>query len=28
MSRNQGILSPKLSDCRVCRRCKAWDMQP
>jgi len=21
-------MSPKLSDCRVCRRCKAWDMQP
>jgi len=22
------LLKPKLSDCRVCRRCKAWDMQP
>jgi len=21
-------MNPKLSDCRVCRRCKAWDMQP
>jgi len=21
-------MKPKLSDCRVCRRCKAWDMQP
>jgi len=22
------LAKPKLSDCRVCRRCKAWDMQP
>jgi len=21
-------LKPKLSDCWVCRRCKAWNMQP
>jgi len=21
-------IKPKLSDCRVCRRCKAWDMPP